>query len=172
MLSTQIVRHFFVLLKVEARCKSFIFYGLITLMPGVLGQVSQNVADSLYEVGKSAVKGTVGAVTDIAHETVEQVSLSSSQAMSSDNAHIGSDEINNKENKRALEYRRFQEVQAELARYIHRRKELDAKIADEQSANIRERNKEDILKEKKHESWINNMINRSQTSTEKGRLSE
>lgn len=140
-------------------------------MPGVLGQVGQNVADSLFEVGKSAVKGTVGAVTDIAHETIDQVSSVSSQAVS-ENVQAETGESKNKENKRALEYRRFQEVQAELAQYIQRRKELDLKISEEQAAQTRERNKEEVVKEKKRESWIKNMINRSQTSTEKGRLSE
>lgn len=139
-------------------------------MPSVLGQIGQNVADSLFEVGKSAVQGTVGAVADIAEGTIEQVSNSTNQVASSNQP----SEIagNNKENKRALEYRRFQEVQAELARYIQRRKELDIKISEEQAAQNREKNNEQVMKEKKHDSWIKNMINRSQTSTEKGRLSE
>lgn len=140
-------------------------------MPGVLGQVGQNVADSLFEVGKSAVNGTVGAVTDIAHETIEQVSSVSNQ-VASENTKVETDESKNKENKRALEYRRFQEVQAELARYIQRRNQLDLKIREEQAAQTREINKEDVVKEKKRESWIKSVINRSQTSTEKGRLSE
>lgn len=140
-------------------------------MPGVLGQVGQNVADSLFEVGKSAVKGTVGAVTDIAHETIEQVSSVSSQAVP-ENAQVETGESKNMENKRALEYRRFQEVQAELARYIQRRNEIDLKIREEQVAQTREKNNEDVVKEKKRESWIKSVINRSQTSTEKGRLSE
>jgi len=45
------------------------------VMPGVIGQIGQNVADNLFEIGQSAVKGTVGAVADIAHETVEQISV-------------------------------------------------------------------------------------------------
>lgn len=140
-------------------------------MPSVLGQIGQNVADSLFEVGKSAVQGTVGAVTDIAHETIEQVSNSTNQVIAS-NQPLETSENKNKENRRALEYKRFQEVQAELARYIQRRKELDLKISEEQAAQNREKNNYELVKEKKRESWVKNMINRSQTSTEKGKFSE
>lgn len=141
-------------------------------MPGVLGQVGQNVADSLFEVGKSVVNGTVGAVTDIAHETIEQVTPTPSQVIPADKAQNPMTENKVSQEKVSTEKRRFDEVKAELARYIQRRNDLDKKIAEEQALQTQQKKKEQVINEKKRDSWINRMINRSQTSTERGRLSE
>lgn len=141
-------------------------------MPGVLGQVGQSVADNLFEIGKSTVKGTVNAVTDVAHESIEQITLTPKQLLTPDqNKESGEESRPNKERK-ALERRRLEEVRAELDRYVQRKKDLDMKIAQEKAKQDEEQKQKRIFEEKKRDSWVNRIINRSQTTTERGRLME
>lgn len=142
------------------------------VMPSVLGQVGQNVADNLYEIGKSTVKGTVGALADIASGSVEQLGGSSGQgqvgSMGSvkQGEGIASPEVSE---RRAAAKRRYEEVREELALYVQRKKQLDAAIERETVAVQQQEMK---AEEQKHESWVSKVINRSQTNTEKGRLQE
>lgn len=143
------------------------------VMPGVLGQVGQSVADNLFEIGQSAVKGTVGAVADIAHESVEQISLSPVPVGTTDK-----EQNKGVERKRGLgemkeaEKRRFEQVKDELARYIQRKKILDQKIAEEKMMEKRQETENNEQKKMEQESWVKRIINRSQTTTEKGRTTE
>ena len=145
------------------------------VMPDVLGQVGQNVADNLFEIGQSAVKGTVGAVVDIAHESIEQISSSRGQAVQATE-----DKEQNKGAERnrvggemkEMEKRRFEQVKDELSRYIQRKRVLDQKIAEEKMMEKRQENEKSNRKKMEQESWIKRIINRSQTTTEKGRIVE
>ncbi len=141
-------------------------------MSSVLGQIGQNVADNLFELGQGAVKGTVGVVADVAQEAVEQVipSHNLSDVQYSDKQ-TGIEKNKNIEDRKMMEKRRFEEVRSELARYSLWKKEQDRKIAEEKSAEGQQRQKEKIEKKEK-DNWVKRMINRSQTPTEKGRLVE
>jgi len=141
-------------------------------MPSVLGQVGQSVADNLFEIGQSAVKGTVGAVADIAHESIEQVTAASAQSTVSASGKPPSESEGAKDQKKLAEKQRFEEVKSELATYIQRKKELDQKIAEEKSMEGQQAAQKEHIQKQKKESWVNKIINRSQTSTEKGRLQE
>jgi len=144
------------------------------VMPGVLGQVGQSVADNLFEIGKSAVKGTAGAVADIASESIEQITMgASTQATNQlvDKAG-GNSSVAFNEQRKAAERQRFDEVRAELATFIQRKQELDRKIAEENKLQSQQEKQEKYIEKKKKDSWVNILINRSQTNTEKGRMSE
>jgi hypothetical protein len=82
-----------------------------------------------------------------------------------------SDDQSATEKRRQAEKQRFEEVKAELARFIRWKQEQDQKIAEENAVQSQEADQKEIVK-KKRESWVNKIINRSQTSTEKGRLQE
>jgi len=142
------------------------------VMPGVIGQIGQNVADNLFEIGQSAVKGTVGAVADIAHETVEQISVAPGAATQTNKPQAEMANDQQKEARKAEERRRFQEVEAELAQYVQRKQSLDKKVAEEKAAENQQAKQEDFVTKKKRDNWVNRIINRSQTSTEKGRMME
>jgi hypothetical protein len=143
------------------------------VMPGVLGQVGQNVADNLFEIGKSAVKGTVGAAADIATGSVEQITGSPKQSVTpTADANTDGEDRRTSVNRKAEDNKRFQEVRTELARYTQRKKELDRKIAEEKMAESQQEKHEDFVEKKKRDNWVNRIINRSQTGTERGRSTE
>lgn len=143
------------------------------VMPSVLGQVAQNVAENLYEVGKSAVKGTVNVVTDVASESIEQITAAPASATPSvpEKPAVSSVSTNLEMKKRA-EMERFNEVKTELAQYIARKQQLDQKIAQERNEETQGTNEKKAMEKGKRDSWVNRIINRSQTNTEKGRMQE
>lgn len=138
-------------------------------MSSVLSQVGQNVADNLFEIGQSAVVGTAKALSDIGGETIEQVvSVSTSNNSDIDNKERPLQNSNVEEKKKA-DMARFQEVKTEIEQYIQRKRALDQKIAEETQA---EKQQSGLIEKKKKDSWVNKMINRAQTGTEKGKMSE
>jgi len=143
------------------------------VMPSVFGQIGQSVADNLFEIGKSAVKGTVKAVADVASESIEQVTSAPASAAASvpekSKAPINNDK---QETKKRAEMERFNEVKAELAQYIERKQQLDQKIAEEKMEEDQGKNQKKAMEKGKRDSWVSRIINRSQTNTEKGRLQE
>lgn len=137
------------------------------VMPGVLGQVGQSVANNLFEVGQGVVKGTAGAMADIASGSIEQLTATPVSAAPMVRENKPPEAMSPADARKAAEKKRFNEVRAELAQYVQRRAEMDQKIAEEQQAK-----QEEFVQKKKKESWLNKIINRSQTTTEKGRLQE
>jgi len=146
------------------------------IMPSVLNQVGQNIADNLFEIGQSTVKGTVGAITDIAKDSIEQIASGSSNQNTDKNsdekAQKDQTTISSTEQRKLAEKRRFEEVRGELARYVQYKKEQERKIAEEKNAESNKSKQENIFQKEKHDSWVSKIINRSQTTTEKGRIVE
>ncbi|HOX95834.1 MAG TPA: hypothetical protein PLI45_00415 [Candidatus Woesebacteria bacterium] len=139
-------------------------------MPSVLGQVGQSVADNLFEIGQSAVKGTVKAAKDIAGESIEQITSAPVQATApvvEKPASIASQ--TGDESKKRQERQRLEEVKAELAQFIQRKQQLDQRIEQEKTEEVQQ---EKVLEQRKKQSWVSRVINRSQTNTERGRLQE
>ena len=119
-------------------------------MPSVLGQVGQNVADNLFELGKGVVAGTAKAATDIVSETIEQVTGAPGQATAQNAPKNESSEVTGgDEKKRMAEKQRFEEVKGELARYMERKKQLDQRIAEDKEAEKNEQDKKVFEKRKK-----------------------
>lgn len=118
-------------------------------MPNVLGGVGQKVADNLFELGKGVVTGTAKAATDIASETIEQVTSAPSSVTSKVADKSTGETTENKENKKILEKQRFEQVKGELAQFIERKKQLDQRIADEKATERNERENKIIEKRKK-----------------------
>jgi len=144
-------------------------------MPSVLGQVGQNVADNLFEIGQSAVKGTAGAVADVVSGSIEQIAATpgrETNQRSDEYKPAESSGQQEKEKKRMADKQRFEEVKAELARYMRWKQEQDSKIAEEKAEQGQQANQKEFIEKKKKDSWIKNIISRSQTGTEKGRLQE
>lgn len=142
-------------------------------MPSVLGQVGQNVASDLFEIGKSAVKGTASVVPDVVHESIEQIA--GSGPLGAVNSSLGQGEVAKKEQTEKTkreETRRLEEVKRELATFIERKKQLDKKIAEENASEGQRERRAEVQRKQERESWVKKLINRSQTGTERGRLTE
>jgi len=144
------------------------------VMPSAIGQIGQNVADNIFEIGQSAVKATGKALTDVVGETIEQVTTAPSQAApkAKSGEQGGGMTAQQKEEKKAAEKRRFEEVKADLASYIQRKQAQDQQIAKEKAEEQQQTEQKKVVEKKERESWVSRMINRSQTGTEKGRSSE
>lgn len=139
----------------------------------VMPSIAKSVADNLFEIGVSAVKGTANAAVDIATETIEQVTSAPGSAVPAKDKGQPQDIQNRqREEKKALERRQFNEVKGELEQYIQRKRQLDQKIAQEQAEQKQQAKQESAFKKQKRESWVNKLINRSQTTTEKGKMVE
>lgn len=142
-------------------------------MPNVLGQMAQDVAENLYEVGKSAVKGTVKVVADVASESIEQITTAPASATTPVPEKPSTPtESGNIETRKRAELERFNEVKAELAQYIERKQQLDQKIAQEKMEEEQGKSQKKAMEKGKRDNWVSRIINRSQTNTEKGRLQE
>jgi uncharacterized protein YaiL (DUF2058 family) len=140
------------------------------VMPNVFGQVAQDVVDNLFEIGQSAVKGTAKVATDVVGESIEQITTTPAAATSpAPEKPVESDRTASVEMKKRAEKERFEEVKAELAQFIQRKKQLDQRIEEEK---IQETQQKKAVEKQKHDNWIGRIINRSQTNTEKGRLQE
>ena len=126
------------------------------MMSSALGQIGQNVADNLFEIGQGAVKGTVGVVADVASESIEQVMTAPSQANAQSTNKPENTGSNNQE-KKAAENRRFQEVREELSLYLQRRRQLDQKIAQENAMKKEESDKK-VFEKKKKDSFTASML--------------
>jgi len=146
------------------------------IMPSVLNQVGQNIADNLFEIGQSTVKGTVGAITDIAKDSIEQIASGSSNQNTDKNSDEKAQKdrttISLAEQRKLAEKRRFEEVRGELARYVQYKKEQDRRIIEEKSVVDGQLRQKEEIEKKEKDNWLKRMINRSQTSTEKGKLVE
>ena len=140
------------------------------VMPGVLGQIGQNVADNLFEIGKSAVAGTAKAVGDIAGESIEQITSAPGQATSQiADSPTRSESAAKKGEREAVDRQRFNEVRAELAQYVQRKQQLDQRIEQDKAQETQQKK---VVEKQKRDSWVSRIINRSQTNTEKGRMQE
>jgi len=139
------------------------------VMPSVLGQIGQNVADNLFEIGKSAIAGTAKVATDIAGETIEQITSAPSVATTQMTDKPTGESIEIKEKRKERDRQRLQAVQSELAQYRAHLEQINRKMAEEKAEESQQKK---VSKERARESWLGKMINRSQTTTEKGRLQE
>ena len=77
-----------------------------------------------------------------------------------------------KAERKQEEKRRFEAVKAEMSRYIEWKKNQDRKMAEEKAAQSQQTAQNAFVEKKKKDSWVNRVINRAQTGTEKGRMKE
>ncbi len=139
----------------------------------VMPSIAKSVADNLFELGQGVVKGTANAAADIASETIEQVVNTPGSAVPAKDKGQTQDQIaRQREERKALERRQFSEVKGELEQYMQRKRQLDQKIAQEKAEEKQQERQEGAVKKQKRESWVSKLINRSQTTTEKGKLVE
>lgn len=119
-------------------------------MPSVLGQVGNDVADNLFELGKGVVAGTAKAATDIASETIEQVTSAPSQAVAQVADKLASGEVAaDDEKKNMADKQRYEQVKSELETYAERKRALDKKIAEDKAAEKNGQDRKTFEKRKK-----------------------
>jgi len=127
-----------------------------------VGQVISDVKTDLGELMSSVAGGVAKASTDVAKETIEQVSGAPSQAstqqLGGGTSEQGQAKTDPSAVKRQEETKRFNEVKNELVQYIQRKKQLDAQIAQEKSQEEQQKKQEGVFKKQEKESYAQQLI--------------
>ncbi len=127
-------------------------------MPGT-GGVGQQVADNLFELGQSAVKSAVKAVTDIASESIEQITTTpgSVGAQSADSSSNQADRQAEAE-KKQRDKRQYELVKQEMATYIQRKQQQDAQIAREREDQEKQKKQQEGFEKKKKANFVQQLL--------------
>ena len=133
-------------------------------MPTIGGMPGQILGD-LKGVVEAAAKQTVKAGSDIAVGTVETVAgapVSSSKQSGGDQLEKVStaSDPQAQARKKAEEKKRFEEVKSELAQYIERRRQLDAKIAQEKAQQAQVEQQKEAKEKQEKESFAAGLLRR------------
>lgn len=127
-----------------------------------MGGIGQQVADNLFELGKSTVKAAVKAGGDIVKGSIEQITSAPSGvgAPPTDKPN-DLDELGRERQKmldKQKDNQRYQQVKTELEQYRQRRKQLDAQIAQEKNQEARQRQQKDEVEKQEKESFVQKML--------------
>lgn len=131
-----------------------------------MGGIPGQIAGDLKGIAEMAIKQTVKAGSDIATSTIEtvtnapsQVAQSASEGKQFEKGAAGSDP-QAQAKKKAEEKRRFEEVKGELAQFIQRKKQLDAKIAQEKAQEEQIAEQKEAQEKQKRESFTAGLLKR------------
>lgn len=131
-------------------------------MPAPLGGIGQQVADNLFELGKSTVQSAAKVGGDIVKGSIEQLTgapsgVGAPQANKpKDQAEV--DHERQKEIARQKDKERYQQVVAELEQYRQRRKQLDAQIAQEKNQEAQQKQQKETVEKQEKESFVQKML--------------
>jgi len=127
-----------------------------------MGGIGQQVADNLFELGKSTVQSAVKAGGDIVSGTLERLTgAPGGVGPSQDGGPRDQDEMDSAmkvaENKQK-DSQRYQQVKAELDQYRRRRQELDAQIARERNQQEQEKQQKEAGARQKKKSFVQSLL--------------
>ncbi|SRR5258706_12057675 len=129
------------------------------IMPGS-GGIGQRVADNLFELGQSTVKSAVKAGTDIAGESIEQITTAPG-AVGAKQVDDKKPEVNPSQaeaERKQKDNRQYQLVKQEMATYIQRKRDQDAQIAREMAQRESEKKQQQVFEKKKKENFVQNLL--------------
>ena len=135
-------------------------------MPGMMGGIPGQIAGDFKGIATEAVKQAVQATKDIAKgATIEQISVAPSQASAQAASKgveqgTGGNDPQAQAKKKEAERKRFEEVRSELSQYIERKRQLDAKIAQEKQQEEQKKAQNEAKDKKKRESWTAQLLKR------------
>ncbi len=131
-------------------------------MPAPLGGIGQQVADNLFELGKSTVKSATDAGKQLAEGTIEQLTGAPSGvgATQADKAQEPSQAQKSQEEavKKQKEKQRYDQVLNELEQYRQRKSQLDAQIAREKDQQEQEKVQKDAGEKQKKENFVQGLL--------------
>jgi hypothetical protein len=134
-------------------------------MPAPLGGIGQQVADNLFELGKSTVQSAVKVGGDVVKDSIEQITGAPGRQSSQpaerpttqpDSVTGGVDR--EKEATRAAAKRRYEQVKAELEQYRQRRAQQDKQIALENNQQEQENQQKKVAEKQEKESFVQKML--------------
>ncbi len=134
-------------------------------MPTALGGIGQQVADNLFELGKSAARATADAGKKIAETTIEQISGAPSGvgAQQSDKKPEPSQAQREQEAavKKQKERQQYERVKAELEQYRARKRQQDEQIAREKANEKQQEDQKKAVEKQEKESFVQKLLKRA-----------
>lgn len=128
------------------------------------GGFGQQVAGDLFEIGKSAVKGTAKVLGDTLGDSIEQILGAPVGVNIKKDGELGNNPESDIEHKKLMkrrdEKRQFQEVKTELAQYLERKQQRDEQIKREKDEEKQKQKQEDSYKKQKKESFLQGLMKR------------
>lgn len=131
-------------------------------MPAPLGGIGQQVADNLFELGKSTAKAVVQVSGDVVKGSIEQITGAPSGVGAppadkpKDQSQIDRDR--QKEISKQADRRRYEQVKAELDQYRQRKEQQDRQIAQEKNQEEQEKGQKEAEEKGKKESFVQRML--------------
>jgi len=132
------------------------------VMPAPLGGVGQQVADNLYELGKSTVQSAAKAGGDLVGSTIEQLTSAPSgvSAQQADKAE-DTDRVRKEQEavvRKQKEKQQYDRVLADLEQFRQRKQQLDAQIAEEKSRQEQQKAQGEAVKKREKESFVQSLL--------------
>lgn len=129
-----------------------------------MGGIGQQVADNLFELGKSTVKSATDAGKQIAETTIEQITgaPSGTGAPPTDKTPEKSQAQKEQEAavKKQKEAQRYNQVKAELEQYRQRKQQLDQQIAAEKAQQEKQQQQKQAVEKREKESFVQGLMKR------------
>lgn len=131
-------------------------------MPTALGGIGQQVADNLFELGKSTAKVAAQVSGDVVKGSIEQITGAPSSVAAQvadkpkDQAQIDKDR--QREISKQADKRRYEQVKAELEQYRQRKEQQDRQIAQEKNQEEQKKEQEQQVEKREKESFVQRML--------------
>ncbi len=134
------------------------------IMSGLSG-IGKQVGSDLFEIGKSAVKGTAKVLGDTLTDSIEQIISAPTGVSGTENKELKKrreeqDKQRKEVEKKQKESRQFQEVRGQLQEYIQHKKQVDAQKAQEKAQQEQESKQKDSYEKQKKESFLKQLMKR------------
>lgn len=131
-------------------------------MPAPLGGIGQQVADNLFELGKSTAKAAAQVSGDVVKGSIEQITGAPSGVWTpptdkpKDQAQMDRDR--QREIAKQADKRRYEQVKAELEQYKQRKEQQDRQIAQEKNQEEQEKGQKEAVEKREKESFVQRML--------------
>lgn len=124
------------------------------------------MGDAFSGIAKDVTSSATKATSEIAGATIENILTGGqSQTGVSDSAvdiqKRQQKEAEEKAKRKAEDKRRYGAVKEELANYVQRKRQLDARIAQDKAQEQQEKKKEEMMEKQEKESWVQRMLSRA-----------
>ncbi len=130
-----------------------------------LGGIGQQVAGDIFEIGKSAVKGTAKVLGDTLSDSIEQIISAPTGVVGTEDKELKKrreeqDRQRKDAEKQQKEKRQFQEVRGQLEEYVQHKKQIDAQKAQEIMQQEQESKQKENYEKQKKDSFLKQLMKR------------
>lgn len=134
-------------------------------MPAPLSGIGQQVADNLFELGKSTVKSVAKSGSDLAQTTIEQI-MGAPSGVGAQQADKPKEPSTMDRERKAAESKQkdvqqYNRVKAELEQYKQRKQQQDQQIAQERAQEDRVKQQKGYEEKQKKESFIQKLLRKT-----------